>query len=386
MDSSSEDSMPESAQADRGTPWVRPPRPEDEKAQRAAQDTTLDEPAKIDAIAEIRRWFCGNNENINAYLAGNMDVATAVDNVAKPIEAAYSSADYGRGVYRAEMSARQQRKYLSPEVALERWGAEEDVPEPDPATADLPSTENQLWDLWYSVLHAAKRIPWQTGAAQQEKLLTLVQTLKARPNPPLPARFDLLKGKDWVLGSDTVWSSLLMLGPSGRETWNDGCGCGAGWLVPEQHAWTNVNAFVARLTASGTDDFGLYGVWALRDALEEHLEEKGHHRPAPILMQRHLLLTIASVWVKIAGAYMFAQRAKHGEQLPEDAPVDLKKRGRQLPWNKMNNNDAMMLCTARWEFWAARFEQEALDQELSEEVRECARESAEIIRGLLAAA
>ncbi|KAI0380741.1 hypothetical protein F5Y04DRAFT_256621 [Hypomontagnella monticulosa] len=348
--------MSEFPQVDPGTPWVRPPNPQDEAAERVARDDTVDEPTKIDQIAEIRRWFRGDNEAIPAYLGSEMDVATAVEKIAKPIEEAYSSADYGR---------------------------KDATTEPDPATADLPSTESQLWELWYSVLHAAKKIPWEADAAQQEKLLALVQALKARPNPPRPARFEALKGKEWVLGSETVWSRLLMLGPSARETWNDSCGCGAGWLIPEQHAWINVNAFVARLTATGTHNFGLYGVWVLRDALEQKLGGDGHHHPAPVLVQRHLLLTIASIWIKIAGSYMAAERVKYNVNLPKDTQVDLAARGRKLPWDG-KNRDTLLLCTARWEFWAGRFEQEAQDQELSTGVRGCARESAENIRRLLA--
>ncbi|RYP18802.1 hypothetical protein DL765_003737 [Monosporascus sp. GIB2] len=55
-----------------------------------------------------------------------------------------------------------------------------------------------------------------------------------------------------------------MLGSSACETWNTGCGCGAGWTLPEQQAWVNVNAFAARLMLG-------------------------------------LLLTVAAVWVQITG-------------------------------------------------------------------------------------
>ncbi|KAI0161740.1 hypothetical protein GGR52DRAFT_138112 [Hypoxylon sp. FL1284] len=147
-------------------------------------DDKLDEPAKIDAFCRLRHWFCADTRIVDAYMAGAVDLIATVAKVAEPIEHTYTTADQGRTRYKEEMLAREQRKYHSPEKALD-MGPEQDIPEPDPDTEDLPTTEGQLMELWYGILHASKRIPW-TDDARQNKLLDLVKAFKARPDPPRP--------------------------------------------------------------------------------------------------------------------------------------------------------------------------------------------------------
>ncbi|KAI8958917.1 hypothetical protein F5Y11DRAFT_351068 [Daldinia sp. FL1419] len=352
------------------------------KIEAIAEDDTLDERTKIDTIASLRNWFCGPTETVDAFLAGDIDAETAVEKMAKPIEEAYSTADHGKAYYTAEQTARNQRKHWEPEKALEMWGAEEDWPEPDASARndDTNSTECYLWLLWYGILHAAKRIPW-TDTVQQERLITLVQTLKARPDPPPPSPMTIPLRRNWIWEKDTLWSSLSMLGPSARECWNDCCGCGAGWTVPEQHAWTNVNAWVARLVASKTSTmFSNYGEWALIDATETRPRDEGLHVKAPPLTQAATHITVASVWLRIAGEYMWGERDDGGVTAP-GLSVDVGARENKLPWYGHKGADKIRRCTARWDFWRRRFEVEAENGELPEEVRELARGSAEIIKG-----
>ncbi|KAI1645591.1 uncharacterized protein F4817DRAFT_170436 [Daldinia loculata] len=354
----------------------------EEKVEAIVQDDTLDEPAKIDAIAELRNWFSGSTETIDAFLAGDIDTETAVTKLAAPIEKAFSTADYGRAYYYAEMTARNQRSFGNPEKALELWGPEEDWPEPSlPANeTDIDSTEGHLWSLWYGILHAAKRIPW-TDTIQQERLLALVQALKQRPDPPAPSPMTIPLKRNWIWESGTLWSTLSMLGPSAREAWNDCCGCGAGWTVPEQHAWTNVNAFVARLVASGTSGtFALYGDWAVGEAVENAPRSEGLHVKAPAITQATVKITVACVWLQIAGRYMWNLRADEGVS-PDLKVGDLGARENKLPWyGHKKGAGEMRRCTARWDFWRRRLQQEGENEELPEEVRELARGSAEIIR------
>lgn len=348
-------------------------RQEDEAAERIANDNTLDDPSKIDALAQARHWFLGDTTVVDAYLAGKLSDAEAVTKIADPIDEAYSSANNGRQLYRSEMSARSQRQYWSPEEALKRWGQEEDFPKPGPETDHLPTAEGQLWELWYSVLHAAKRIPWNEEPGQH-KLLDLVNALKGRPDPPPPAGQTVALKKDWIWESGSVWSSLLMLGPSAREVWNDSCGCGSGWLVPEQNAWINVNAFVARLTASGTADFFTYGIWALREALEEKPgTTQGSHRRAPTLTRQRLHLTVAAVWILIAGDSMYRQYVSDvgGSEVLE---VNVDKRENELPWYESNETNV-----SRWDFWRRRFEKESANSKLPDEVRELAARAGKLV-------
>ncbi|CAJ2513728.1 Uu.00g018470.m01.CDS01 [Anthostomella pinea] len=344
---------------------------------RIVQNDELDEPAKIDAIAVERGWFSGKMDAIDNYLAGDgSDAAATAAKLAAPIDEAYSTADHGRALYEAEITARNQRRHWSLAEALDRWGPEEDIPQPGPETADLPTAEGQLWDLWYSVLHAAKRNPW-TDETQQSKLVDLVKALKARPDPAQPSRMTAPLKNNWIWTSGSLWSTLPMLGPSAREMWNDSCGFGAGWTVPEQHAETNVHAFVARLTASGTSDFTTYARWALCDALETNTGGAGLHHHAPRQTQLAHSLTLAAVWIHIAGKYM--RECEQHEALPGYTEVSLDARGKILPWS--GKSDGPHFSDARWDFWRRRFDQEAHNEELPEEVRLLAAEAAKTIQG-----
>ncbi|KAI1488853.1 hypothetical protein F5X96DRAFT_671253 [Biscogniauxia mediterranea] len=393
---------PVSAMADGLTPYERRDRETAAEIAKIEADDTLDEAAKIDAVAKIQGWFRGDTTIIDAFLAGEIDEATAVERLAAPIEEAYSTANHGTAFYKEEQVARSQRKYHSKEKAYEMWGPEQDFPSPTPEAAALPTTEGQLWDLWYGILHAAKRLPWTSSSPSdapppQEKLVSLVATLKARPDPPPPTPMTVPVRRNWIWQPGVLWSALVMLGPSAREVWNDACGCGAGWSDLEQRAWTRANAFVARLTALGLADFRSYGAWALSDAFEgPALDGRGSHRSTTRAVQLRLCLAVAAAWVLIAGRRMYDARA-----LPEPADVLLPRedgsdgeggggfvvvpldaRGKALPW--LHRGDRYAYCTARWDFWRRRFEREAAnEEELAEDVRELCARSAEVIKELI---
>ncbi|KAI1506744.1 hypothetical protein F5X99DRAFT_404101 [Biscogniauxia marginata] len=362
------------------TPFERVEKQRAEAVDRVAADDTLDEAAKIEAIAKIRGWFLGDTAAVDAFLAGEADAAATVERLAAPIDEAYSTADHGVALYREEQVARTQRKYHSPVTALEMWGPEQDFPPPTPETESLPSTEGQLWELWYGVLHAAKRIPWR-DAAQQDKLVSLVRALKSRPDPAPPRPLTVPLGRNWIWERrGALWSVLLLLGPSARECWNDACGSGAGWTAPERAAWANVNAFAARLAAAGVADLSAYAVWALGDALE------AADRAAQLRLQLQTYLTVAAVWVQIAGAYMYGKRPAAGREadagLGAGVHVGLDAAEEELPWRR-GGGDEVRFCTARWDFWRRKFDREARNEELSEEVRELCAQSAATISRLL---
>ncbi|KAI1798896.1 hypothetical protein F4811DRAFT_546779 [Daldinia bambusicola] len=350
-------------------PWEIAEMESAKKANAIVQDDTLDEPAKIDAIAAIRGWFHGPTEIVYAFLAGGMDAAEAAAKLVTPIDEMYTSADRGRAYY-----------YSSGDI-----GFPPNIPKPPEGESDdesdFNSTECQLWELWYGILHAAKRIPW-ADTAQHERLISLVRAIKARPDPPPPSPMTKSLEASWIWNGGKLWSNLSLMGPSTREMWNECCGCGSGWTVPEQHAWTNINAFVARLVSSGTSTgFELYGSWALREALEDRLKDKVLHVNAPAVVQATVHITVASVWLRIAGRYMWSLRTEGGG-IPPDLKVDLGLREKKLPWYGYHRDvGEKRHCIARWDFWKRRFEQERENIDLPEEVRELARGSAEIIKG-----
>ncbi|KAI0593348.1 hypothetical protein F4775DRAFT_597320 [Biscogniauxia sp. FL1348] len=385
---------PVSAMADGLTPYERRDKVTAAEIAKIEADDTLDEAAKIDAVAKIQGWFRGDTTIIDAFLAGELDEATAVERLAAPIEEAYSTANHGTAFYREEMVARNQRKYHSKEKAYEMWGPEQDFPEPSPEAAALPTTEGQLWDLWYGILHAAKRLPWTPvdAPSAQDKLVSLVRGLQSRAEPPAPAPMTAALQRNWIWQPGRLWGPLVMLGPSAREVWNDACGCGAGWSGVERRAWTRVNGFVARLTRAGGlgPDFRSYGAWALADAFEgPPLDGRGSHRSTTRPVQLRLCLAVAAAWVLVAGPRMYAARARpepvdvlcpDGSGRPVVVPVDA--RGKALPW--LHRGDDYAYCTARWDFWRRRFEREAAnEEELTEDVRELCARSAEVIKELI---
>lgn len=338
--------------------------------ERVLEENPGDEPAQIDEIASIRHYFMGQGRAVglvDAYLDGSVDVGETVRQIAEPIERAYTTANGGRLFVSEEEVARNQRTFHSPEKGIELWGPEENIEEfrarvTDPA--DAPSMEGELWDLYYTILHAAKKIPWGDSVAQQ-KLVDLLAAIKARPNPQQPANMTIALKRNWIYQWGELWSDLIMLGPAGRESWNDFPGCGAGWEVPEVSAWVNVNAFVARLTVQEVRNFGVYGSWALQEALEGKIEVVGHHCPPPSkIYKAEVLFKVAAVWIRLAGQYMYG----HLQPDPkgrEDANTNF--------WSR-----------SQWEKWRARFEEESQKAQYSAEVTRISRECAEIMGTLSA--
>ncbi|KAF5684514.1 hypothetical protein FCIRC_3857 [Fusarium circinatum] len=158
---------------------------ENDRAKLVADDDTFDFAAKVDRLAEIRNWFCADTTVVDHYMSNELSTNEAVDILAKPIDEAYSTANAGTEYFRQERVARIQRKYHGTQKALELWGPEQDWSEPENEQDHSENAEMLLWNLWYSILHTAKKIHF-TDEAQQEKLVDLVRAFKARPNPPDP--------------------------------------------------------------------------------------------------------------------------------------------------------------------------------------------------------
>ncbi|KAJ4328782.1 hypothetical protein N0V84_000787 [Fusarium piperis] len=354
-------------------------RREQEAAEKVVNDKSLDFPAKIDRLAKARRWFTADTTIIDKYMSDELSIAETVEILAKPVDEAYSSADFGRQWHRQEMIARGQRKYHSPEKALEMWGPEQDWPEPETEWDASKCTEMLLWDLWYSILHTAKRIPY-TDDSRHDKLVELVRAFKVRPNPPLPVPMTTPLKREWIWESGKLWTDLTVLGISVAEVSNDSPGCGAGWLWPELRAWENVNAFMARLTARHITALQNYGYWALGDAIERSLTP-GYRRTYPASdneILSHRVIT-ASLWVTIAGDQVFADYPKIRDKRDievVDRILDL--RDDKLPWarSRKKYKGRARWETAQSEFTRRRFEVESQNESLPLEARGMASKAA----------
>ena len=344
-------------------------------------DTMLSDSDKIDALAHARGWFQGSTTLISAYLSATTTLPEIVDKIAAPIDEAYTTADHGQALWEAERVARGQREYCAtPEEALELWGPEEEFPAPEVELEGdgKSTTEGQLWELWYGVLHAAKRIPWD-DEAQQNKLVDLVKAFKARPDPPPPAKMTKALKTGLIWSSGSLWSHLIMLSLSARETWNDSCGVGAGFTPPEQRAWMNVNAFVARLTISGTRSFQDFGGWAMRDALEDESEGRDLHYRPPRAERRSCVIKVAAVWILVAGKYLYERRViEEGGWRGEEINLDGEDKER-FPWDGCADID---WTDTRWTFWRRMFEKLAGEKKYTEESRALAARTAKEIATL----
>ncbi|KAM0499154.1 hypothetical protein ACHAP8_005865 [Fusarium lateritium] len=343
-----------------------------ETAKGIADNDKLDFGARIDQLAKVRGWFSGSTTILDQYLNGSLTVAETVDIIANPIDESYSTADFGRQYFEQEACARTQRGFHSPEKALELWGPEEEYPEPHGDFDPEKSTEAQLWQLWLSILHASKRIPF-SHETQQQKLVDLVKAFKARPNPPSPEPMTIPLKRSWIWQSDKLWTDLLVLGISVSETFNDVCGCGAGWLWAEQRACENLFAFMARLTSHGID-ISRIGVSCVA-ALERTPSPGYRPFPAPPIDE-----TI------IAGKEVFDKYSDTRDERDIEV-VDriIALRDHDLPWNRSlkKYKGRARWETARKEFARRRFEEESRNEGLSVDARELAAKAAQAMVPLI---
>jgi hypothetical protein len=225
-----------------------------------------------------------------------------------------------------------------------------------------------MWDLWFSIIHSAKRLPFR-DVAGLTKLVDLVSAIKASP-PPDAAHKDLFR-------------TLTDFGMCARESMNDSPGCGSGYTLPEAHAYTNMIYFYALLFKSGAAGFWIYCIWEMRSALEDILEddppERGH-KPGTRIEKFEARVPAAAVFVFAVGKEVYARE----EDLTETRP------------NYGNPGKGGKLWTGkpefskeRWALWKKRFGEVSELEELSEEVRAIAKEAAEamdrIERGQVAA-
>jgi len=332
-------------------------------------ETVPGEAAQIDAIYTVRRWFVTDEElaaTLRRYLSGSLSLPVTAGQLAAPIDEAFSTDDYGQE--------------LADEVGnrSDTLGDSEALPG---LSTPRPCAEGQLWSLYYGILHAARKISWSDNAGQI-KLVELVRVLKARTDPPLPPSAISGLRPNWPLSEGRLWSTLALLGPSARESWNDApVWIGFWYSLPEIHAWQNVNAFVARLSKHRVAEFWTYGEWAFRDGLE-----KANLSASVAADLRYMEITVstAAVWLAVAGKDMFERSrevprgAKPRALTAEEAALD--QEGwyvamSELPGYRMD----------RWDIWRQKFEATAGLERLDEAFRAYAADAAREMERLEAA-
>jgi hypothetical protein len=122
--------------------------------------------------------------------------------------------------------------------------------------------------------------------------------------------------------------------------------------------WINANAFAARLTATGRKVLGfqLFGLWTLRDALEEPFNEPDqYHDPVAEI-------PAAAMWMDILGSSISHWTTEYPSGPREGAPG----KGGEL-WNGKHG-----FCKERWALWRRRFRELSTTPEVNDEVKEVA--------------
>jgi hypothetical protein len=267
-------------------------------------------PSQIDKVAKIRGWFRPSDNSIyyplvQAYLDGKTGLQDTLRKVTAPLD-----------------EAKQRDKMY------DRWG-----------------------DLWYSIIHSAKRISYR----DEQTFNKLVSFMAA-------------------LSKESGFEDFPNLGMYSREAWNDAPGAGAGWTAPEISAWTSYNYLLARLDVDGLfNSLSSYGLWALRGALEQNFVEDDDgeaSNPATRVVKLNANVPTAVVWVLVAGKKMYAQE--------EDADPKSKKKGVRL--EELGQGQYMWPYSAkfskeRWTFWRARFDDIVNVEKIADETRRVAKEA-----------
>ncbi|EKG20783.1 hypothetical protein MPH_01950 [Macrophomina phaseolina MS6] len=208
---------------------------------------------------------------------------------------------------------------------------------------DAEATENALWDTWTTVLAFAVR----TNHEQQGPLVALVSNIKQLRG----ASGEAVTFEFW--GQPTTWSELPSFGPVLREQYDVE-------YYAEGDGFVNFNAFAARLTADGVLDLSLYGIWTLRDALEDQLPDSSYAQTAS------RALAAAAVWFLYAGHTMW-ELSKQNETL-EGRVAAPGKTVADKEWNGYN--------AERWALWVERFKK-VHEMGVKEDVRDVVQRAVE---------
>lgn len=231
----------------------------------------------------------------------------------------------------APSSAAENAKLITSNIS-QRWSQSDVSPD------DL---EGDLWGLWSGFTATAK----DPSCVKSDALARAVQLLGA-----IKAQGVLEKdGKPCQTQLGSVWTDLPYFGAEMRETWN-------AQLPADQ--WAGLNAFAALVTAANVSDFSLYGIWSLRETLEEEraftTRETGAGDSVPKSPESvpvSELVPAAAKWLEDCGEQML-QWCKAGRSY--GTSPDPSKLGPKAVQAGVQQSGYNM---ERWAFWKDRFHQ-----------------------------
>lgn len=256
--------------------------------------STEDEAVKIDQIAEVRGWFRPDKNSayypaIHRYFEGDLDLDTVTNQLFEKID----------------------REIIAQKL--------DDV---------------YFVDLWYSIIHSAKRISFHEAEENRKNNADFLAKVT-----DLLAAFRDHKIKDHE-EYNYVYSSLFDFGMACREVFND---------APEPHvseieidAWANVNFFFASITAEGLQDLSLFAIWTMRDALENDLQDDVEGTAA---QKYNVYVPAAAAWIFGSGQFLYR---KEKDLTPTDRKQGNPAKGGELWKGKAE------FSKERWAFWKER--------------------------------
>lgn len=254
--------------------------------------STADQGAQIDQVAKIRRWFRPQDDSV--YFPVVQDLVN------------------GR---------------MSTDEASTRIFGQID----EKIAASKVDDVNYL-DLWYSIIHSARRIDYR-DMKQRDQVADLVDLIEKFKSHSIPdnAKYNHL------------YESLTDFSTASREAYNDTPVAQDGFIDIECAAWANMNYFFARITDKGLQDLSIYAIWALRDALEtDHQDD----REATAAQKYDAHVPAASAWITGAGRTLFTKKV---DLTPTDPKQGNPAKGGELWKGKPE------FSQQRWLFWKERF-------------------------------
>lgn len=205
-------------------------------------------------------------------------------------------------------------------------------------------------DLWYSLIHSARRISHR----DLHKHNSVIELVAAFKNHSIPEN----EKYNYLYHSMTDFSMAC------REAYNDKPQATQnGFFDIEIEAWANINHFFALVTAQGLEDLSIFAIWAMREALETPQEDDDGATAAQKL---DAYIPAATAWVIGTGENLFK---KQKDLTPTDPKQGNPARGGKLWEGKAE------FSKDRWEFWKNRFYEISSFEGLKEKTRDIAKDA-----------
>jgi hypothetical protein len=279
--------------------------------------SNMNDPEKIDEIAKIRGWFRPSESSayyptVQKYVDDAIDIDAVTSSLFPPIDAKISAQKL------------------------------DDV---------------NFLDLWYSIIHAAKRRSFheaENGNARDPKFHADIVDLVAA------FRDHKIEGNEQY---NYLYSSLTDFSLACREAYNDAPDASASAL--EIDAWANVNFFFAKVTEQELSDLSIYAIWSLRTALEEEHEDDAEGTAAQKL---NVFVPAAASWIFGMGRALYL---KDVDLTPSDRKQGNPARGGPLWKGKAG------FGKERWALWKERLAAVGKMEEISEKTKSISRDAIE---------